>query len=397
VATSAQLERDQQRAEFEASSSTQETPVVGALRTVLTAILSSPKFLFRVEVDNTPDDPTIHALSDNELATRMSYTLWASTPDAQLLDLADQGTLSRPEVYAAEIDRMLKSPLALGLAHDFAGQWLKTAPLATTQPDPKQFPNFDESLRAAMQAELDAYFTDFLSEDRPFHDLLDADFAFVNDRLAAHYGLPLPGSATVVKVPVPAGTLGGLLSRAGIMTATSHPDRTSPVRRGAWVLSALLCAAPPPPPPNIPALPGTGTQGGKTMKERLAVHRADPACASCHAAMDPIGLGLENFDAIGQWRTTDQGEPIDPSGTLSDGRSFTDPKSLAQLLKQDTRLNACVARKLWEYSLGRSLTDQDATVLAGLGVQWGQAGNRLGDLLKRLLNSRAFLARRGGP
>jgi hypothetical protein len=388
------LEAAGESASTEAST---ENRVSEGIRTALAAILASPNFLFRVELDSDLTSCDSHPLEDHELATRLAYTLWASTPDDHLLDVADQCNLQNPDVYSAEIERMLKAPQAVGFGQDFAGQWLKTRNLLVVQPDPQTFPQFDEPLRDAMQGEVEALFADFLTEDRPVQDLLDTDFTFANDRLATHYGLPLPGTSSLVKVPLPTGMLGGLLSRAGILTVNAHPTETSPVRRGAWVLASLLCEPPPPPPPGIPPLPSTGDQGGLTMKERMAAHRANPACASCHAAMDPIGLGLENYDAIGHWRTSDRGEPIDPSGTLLDGRSFKDATGLAELLKQDTRLNSCIAQKLWVYSLGRSTTEQDQALLTALVTKWGQEGNRLGSLVRAQLTHPVFTTRRGGP
>jgi hypothetical protein len=364
------------------------------LKDALVAVFASPYFLFRVELD--PDVTTCapHPLEDHELATRLAYTLWSTTPDDQLLSLADQCRLQDPGVYAAEIDRLLSSPQSQSFVRNFGGQWLKTRQLEGAHPDPELFPEFDEALREAMQAETEALFSAFLYEDRPFHEILDTDFTFLNDRLAEHYGLAPPGSAALVRESLPSGMLGGLLTRAGLLTLTSQPNRTSPVKRGNWVLSNLLCAEPPPPPDSVPPLPSTGELGGKTMKERMAQHRTDPVCANCHAAMDPIGLALENYDPIGHWRTTDNGEVIDPSGALPDGRKFQTPAELAQLLKTDARLSLCATRRLFTYAVGRSPTGDDLPALRELDGLFNQDGQRLGALVRRVLTSRAFTTRR---
>ncbi|MES1167423.1 MAG: DUF1592 domain-containing protein, partial [Pseudomonadota bacterium] len=304
-------------------------PFVQSIDTVLQAVLVSPAFLFRMELDPQEDEESgIHTLNEYELASRLSYFLWASMPDDELFALAGRHQLRAN--LDAQVRRMLKDPKASALVQDFAGQWLQLRTMQAVAPDPKRFPDFDEALRSAMTRETELFFNAIVQEDRNVMDFIDADFTFVNERLARHYGLPGVTGDDFRRVTLPADKRGGILTQASVLTVTSLPNRTSPVLRGKWVLENLLDAAPPPPPPNVPALAeGDKAELTGTIRQRMEQHRKDPKCAVCHEQMDGIGFALENFDAVGAWRTQDGGtEKIDARGTLPGGKSFNGPVEL---------------------------------------------------------------------
>ncbi len=376
------------------------------------AVLVSPKFLFRVELDDRPDSPEPHPISEWQLASRLSYFLWSSMPDAELFDLAARGQLSKD--LDRQVKRMLQDPKSRALVENFATQWLQVRKLKELTPDPKLFPDFDETLRSAMLKETELFFEAIMREDRSILDLIDADFTFVNDRLARHYGLteingkPVNqrsgrfggrsfrrGSDEFQRITLPPGQRGGILTQASILTVTSNPTRTSPVKRGRWVLDQILGTPPPPPPPDVPELKDATELKG-TLRQRMEQHRANPACASCHARMDPIGFAFENFDAIGRWRTQDEGQPIDPSGTLPSGQTFQGPADLKQILKGKKELFArCLAEKLLIYGLGRGVDYYDRPTLDAIVSALDRNHYRFSTLVAEIVKSDPFRMRRG--
>jgi len=364
-----------------------------ATRLMVRAVLLAPRFLFRVEIDPDPASPAPHALDDYELASRLSYFLWSSMPDATLLELAEQGTLHEDATLRAQVARMLADDKARALVDNFAGQWLFTRALDDHQPDYQEFPDFDDTLRGAMRNETELYFREFLFGDATMDQFLTADFGFVNDRLARHYGLPDPG-ADFKRVSLAGSERTGLLTHAGVLMVNSYPTRTSPVKRGKWVLEQLLCSSPPPPPPDIPALDVEDVPTG-SLRERMEQHRSDPVCASCHTLMDPIGFGFEHFDGIGKYREDDHGFDIDPSGMLPDGAAFQSPAELARLLAADARLPRCLTQQLLTYALGRGPEPFDDDDIASVTSAFVAGGYRLPQLLELIVTSDAFRRRRG--
>jgi hypothetical protein len=369
------------------------------VKLALRAVLLSPHFLYRVEVDPSPTSSTPRRLTDHELAARLSYFLWSSTPDEPLLALAEAGTLHEPAVLEQQVRRMLADPKARALVEDFAGQWLYLRAVDAVEPDKALFPTFDESLRQALRQETELFFREFLTSNRPLRDMLDADFTYMNDRLAAHYGLPRPGSDTPRRVSLQRQPeRAGLLGQGSLLAVTSLPTRTSPVKRGVWVLEQLLCSGPPPPPPNVEGLP-PAVNPNASIRERMEQHRSNPACSGCHSVMDPIGFGLENFDAIGRWRLTEEstGARVDASGTLPDGTAFTGPSGLRAILKEDPRLTECVTHHLLSYALGRGVTEADACAVRDIVRQAEARGGRWMDLIISVVGSEPFTHRRGEP
>lgn len=364
------------------------------VKLALKAVLLSPHFLFRLELDPAPTLATPRRLTGYELASRLSYFLWSSTPDDVLLEAAAKGELETPAQLEAQVLRMLADPRADALVDNFAGQWLETRAVGGVEVEASLFPDFDPALQAAMQTETERFVSAFLKENRPVRDMFDADFTFLNDRLATHYGLPLPGSDALTRVTLPASShRGGLLTQGAFLTLTSHPDRTSPVKRGKWVLSQLLCSEPPPPPPGVENLVETGELTG-TLRERFEQHRADPVCAGCHTLMDPIGFGLENFDAVGAWRETEEsGAAIDSSGQLPTGERFTGAGELSAILKADPNLAACVSKHLFVFALGRGDRPEDRCTLASLGAEAERRGGGLVDYIQVLVQSEPFTRR----
>jgi hypothetical protein len=322
-------------------------------------ILTSPNFLFRAEED--PAAVAVgaaHRVSDLELASRLSFFLWSSIPDEPLLDLAARGLLKQPAVVEREVRRMLKDPRARALVSNFGGQWLHLRNLAAFVPDRSDFPEFDDLLRQAMRRETEMFLESVMLGDGSALDLLRADYTFVNERLARHYGIPGVYGSDMRRVAITNPARYGLLGQASVLAVTSYPNRTSPVVRGKWILENILGSPPPPPPPNVPPLPDT--QKPKTMRERLASHRASPACASCHRVMDPIGFALENFDAVGAWRVRDGENLIDPSDTLADGTAVNGPVALRQaILRNPEIFVTTLTEKLMTYGLGRGLSYHD--------------------------------------
>ncbi|HVI02463.1 MAG TPA: DUF1592 domain-containing protein, partial [Enhygromyxa sp.] len=365
-----------------------------ALRVILEAALISPHFLFRVELDPDPTSLEPHPINDYELASRLSYFLWSSMPDAELFALAAAGTLHEPEVLEQQVERMLADSRSEALVQNFAGQWLYIRALDDLFKDTWTFPNFDDDLRASMRVEMQEFFRSFITEARPMSDLINGTSTVVDDRLAAIYGVEPVGNGWVA-LDLAELPRRGLLTSPGLMTVLSHPETTSPVKRGKWILDQLLCLPPPPPPPDID-IPPPDPDAGETMREQLAKHREDPLCASCHDLMDPLGLAFENYDAIGQWRTHDKEFLIDASGEVpTDGDTFQNAVELADLLAADQEFPGCTVRKTFIYALGRGLTLDDVDYLDAIEAEFVLADMRFPDLIKLIVTSDPFLQRRG--
>ena len=372
-----------------------ETGIEFALR----GILIDPEFLFRIERDPVSVAPaTAYRLSDVELASRLSFFLWSSIPDDELLDLAADGTLKDPAILQQQVLRMLRDARSDALVSNFFGQWLLLRNMRTVAPDPDAFLDFDENLREAMKRETELFVESQLREDRSVLDLLRSDDTFLNERLARHYGIPNVYGNHFRRVTVDDDRRGGLLGQGSILTVTSYPNRTSPTKRGLWVLEHLLGAPPPPPPPDVPALPEDNqTDGGKVLstRDRLEAHRASPVCAGCHAPMDPLGFALENFDGIGAWRNAESGTPIDASATLPHGSPFEGLSGLRDvLLGQAERFAETVTEKLLTYALGRGLVYYDAPAVRTITKDAAANDYRWSSVILGIVESTPFQMRR---
>jgi hypothetical protein len=362
----------------------------------LRRILADPEFVFRFEpppADVKPNHP--YRISDTELASRLSFFLWSSIPDDQLLQLAIQGKLHDPAVLAQQTRRMLNDPRSHALVANFAGQWLYLRDLKSSDPDSREFPDFDDNLRKAFQQETEMLFESILREDRSVLDLLNADYTFVNERLAKHYGIPGIYGPDFRRVPVPNDARRGLLGQGSMLLVTSNANRTSPVQRGKWILENILGSPPPLPPPNVPPLKENASGVAATsVRDRMQEHRANPVCAGCHKIMDPIGLSLENFDGVGQWRTVDAGFKIDSSGQLVDGTPLDGPSSLRKaLLDRPEAFVGTMTNKLMMYGVGRETKYYDMPVVRA--VMRGAARNRyrFSDLVLGIVQSAPFQMR----
>ncbi len=372
----------------------QGEPFEKAIRLPMKAVLVSPHFLYRVEADpKNPDD--IRTIDDFEFATRLSYFLWSSMPDEELFRIAQKGELRKPAILEAQVKRMLKDPKAKGLSENFAGQWLQLRNLRTIAPDKGYYPEWDEALRTAMEREAVAYFEHIVQSDRSVLEFLDSDYAFVNARLARHYGIPNVSGIEFRQVKLPDNRRGGIVTLASTLTVTSNPTRTSPVKRGKWILENVLGTPPPPPAPDVPELPPTGELKG-TLRQQMEQHRANPSCATCHAKLDPLGFGLENFDGIGGWRTEDNKQAIDSSGVLPGGEKFAGPAELRKVLLTKSELfRRCLAEKLLTFSLGRGLEYYDRCALDDI-VSAGKAGeDRFSAYVLGIVKSDPFQKRKG--
>ncbi|MCX6627898.1 MAG: DUF1592 domain-containing protein, partial [Candidatus Solibacter sp.] len=364
----------------------------------LRAMLVSPDFLFRIEQDPPGSAPgTAHRIGDLELASRLSFFLWSTVPDDQLLDLAEQGKLKDPTVLDQQVRRLLDDPRAESLVSNFAGQWLYIRNLAQQKPDPDVFPEFDESLRSSFQRETELFFQNILREDRSVMELLDANYSFLNQRLAEHYGVPNIYGAQFRKVTMTDPNRGGLLGQGSMLTTTSYPNRTSVVQRGKWILDNLLGSPPPPPPPDVPELVPHAKDGRLlTAREQLEQHRSNPVCSSCHARMDPIGFALENFDGVGKWRDRDGGSAIDASGKLPGGIQFERASGLKKILVSDYRdqFENTVSEKLLTYALGRGLEHSDKPAVRAIMRQAARDNSRMSALIGAIVQSTPFQMRR---
>ena len=374
-----------------------------AVQIALQAILVSPKFLFRVELDSdAPGATLIRALNEYELASRLSYFLWSSMPDDELFKLAARNKLR--ENLDRQVPRMLRDPKAKALVQNFAGQWLQLRNLDLASPDKSQFPAFDEELRRAMRTESEMFFEAIVREDRSVLDLLDADFTFVNARLARHYGIKGVEGDYFRRVSLPAGggqgagqARGGVLTQAAMLTVTSNPTRTSPVKRGKWILVNILGTPPPDPPPNVPTLlDDRKAVAGGTVRQRMEQHRSDPNCAVCHKEMDALGFALENFDPVGAWRTKDGAFPIDASAQLPDGRSFNGPRGLKTVLRVGKEPFArCLTGKLLTYALGRGVESYDKPAVDAIVAAAKANGYKFSTIVLGIVHSDPFQKRRG--
>jgi hypothetical protein len=359
---------------------------------VVTRILASPEFLFRLEPDPAnvkPDTP--YRVSDFELASRMAFFLWSGIPDEPLLNLAARGKLKDPVVFEQQARRMMTDPRSDALITNFAGQWLYLRNLKDTHPDQNQFPDFDENLRDAMRKETELFFGSILREDRSVLDLLNANYTFLNERMARHYGIPNIYGEHFRRVTVTEDARKGLMGQASFLTVSSYPNRTSPVLRGKFILTNLLGTPPPPPPPNVPPLKDDQPGQPLTMKQKMEQHRANAACAVCHRVMDPIGFTLENFDAVGQWRTQDHGVSIDPSDVLSDGTKVSGVVNLRQmLLARQDQFVSTLTEKLLTYALGRGVEYYDMPTVRGIAREAARNNYRFSSLLLGIVKSVPF-------
>ena len=366
------------------------------IEAALTTVLVNPNFLFRIERDppNVPPG-TAYFIDDVELASRLSFFLWSSMPDEELLDLAANGELSTPAVLEQQVRRMLADERSHSLVSNFAAQWLYLRNLESINPDMRLFPEFDDNLRQAMRRETELFFESILREDRSVLDLIEADYTYLNERLAKHYEIPHVYGSRFRRVSLDKGNQrGGLLRHGSILTVTSYATRTSPVIRGQWMLENLVGAPQPPPPPNIPELEDNTVSSTLSMRERLQQHRANEACASCHAMMDPLGFALENFDAVGRWRETEAGESIDASGGMVDGSEFVGVSGLEQaLLDRPELFVRTLTEKLLTYALGRGVEYYDAPAVRKIIGTTRDGDYRFSNLILGIVQSRPFQMR----
>jgi mono/diheme cytochrome c family protein len=363
----------------------------GGIESALQYILASPEFLFRFEPD-PPDADSVYRVNDLALASRLSFFLWSSIPDDQLLNLATGKKLHEPAVLEQQVKRMLADPRSDSLLANFAEQWLFLRNLKSSAPNLDTYPDFDDNLRQAMKQETELFFGSIVREDRNVLDLLNADYTFVNERLARHYSIPGIYGSQFRRVPVTDEARRGLLGQASILTVTSYAARTSPVQRGKWILTNILGTPPTPPPPNVPELKENG-EGSRplSVRERMEAHRADPVCAGCHKVMDPIGFALENFDAVGHWRASDEGARIDPSGTLFNGARIDGPVALRKALAERPEVFVGVmTEKLLTYALGRGLEYYDMPAVRKIVREAGTHDFRFSSLIAGVVNSAPF-------
>lgn len=367
------------------------------VRVALQAVLVSPEFLFRIEHDPKPNDPkTSRRLNSFELASRLSYFLWSSLPDDELLDAAEQGKLDQPAALEAQVRRMLRDPKAFALVENFGGQWLALRNLDSVQPDPTKFPEFDKELRAAMRRETQLFFDSIVREDRSVLDFLSAKYTYLNERLAKFYGIPGVSGPGFRRVELATDQRIGILTQASVLTVSSYPTRTSPVIRGKYILENILNTPPPPPPPDVPNLDDSKVGSAASLRQQLEKHRANAICASCHSKMDPLGFGLENYDAIGRWRDADGAFPIDASGKLPDGKTFQSPAGMmAILVANRDAFTRSLTEKLLTYALGRGLERYDRPAIQTISRRAAEHDFRFSGLVLEIVNSMPFGMRRG--
>jgi hypothetical protein len=382
-----------------------DTGVEHALR----RILASPEFIYRVEREPAGAEVgEVYAVSDLELASRLSFFLWSSIPDDALRGLASSGSLREPGVLDSEVERMLADPRSEELVRNFAGQWLYLRNLDNHVPEPEDFPDFDDNLRQALRTETELLFESIVREDRSVLELLTADYTFLNERLASHYEIGGIRGSHFRRVQLPADSLRrGLLGHGSVLTVTSYPTRTSPVLRGKWVLENILGITPPEPPPDVPALEegptGSSATGERvpSVRQRLEAHRSNPTCAACHAMIDPAGFALENFDAVGRFRTEDGGIPVDPSTRLVDGTPITGPRDLRETLVEDyaEQFVGTLTEKMLIYALGRGLEHTDMPVVRSIVKSAAGDDYRFSSIVSGIVGSAPFqmrLAEGGG-
>jgi Protein of unknown function (DUF1592)/Protein of unknown function (DUF1588)/Protein of unknown function (DUF1587)/Protein of unknown function (DUF1585)/Protein of unknown function (DUF1595)/Planctomycete cytochrome C len=375
----------------------------------LQAIMVSPDFLFRIERDrpaskgpaqavkvNFDGADGMRSINDHELASRLSYFIWSSMPDDALMRLADRGLLRQPAVLSAQVRRMLKNSKSRALVENFGGQWLELRKLESVKPDRQRFPDFDEYLRTSMRRETEMFIEAIVRDDRSILDFIDGEYSFLNERMAQFYKVPGVNGPEFRKVFLTGNTQrSGILTQASVLTVSSYTTRTSPVLRGKWILENILNAPPPPPPPGVPNLDEAKIGSSATLRQQLEEHRNNATCASCHARMDPLGFGLENFDAIGAWRTQDGKFPVDTSGKLPDGRAFQGPEQLKAILRADREAFAeCLTEKLLTYGLGRGLERYDRPVVKKIARNVAADNYRFSSLVLDIVKSMPFQMRR---
>ena len=372
----------------------QGQPFETAIKLPLKAVLVSPNFLFMVEMD--PDKETeVRELNSYELATRLSYFLWSSMPDDELFDAAKRGELQTPKGMQTQIARMLRDPKSEALVKNFAGQWLQLRDLDKVSPNREQFRNWNNDLRKSMRQETELFVQDIVSNNKSVLSFLDSNYSFLDQTLARHYGIRGVYGDDFRKVTLTDGRRGGVLTQASVLTVTSNPTRTSPVKRGKWVYENILGLTAPPPPPNIPELPATKELKG-TVRQQMDQHRSNPSCASCHAKLDPLGFGLDNFDAVGQWRDRENNQKLDASGVLPDGLKFDGPKELRQiLLKKSDLFRKCLAEKLFTYALGRGLEYYDDCAIQEIVTHLKAEDDHFHALIESIVRTDAFRKRKG--
>ncbi len=375
----------------------QEGGFEAGIEMALSAVLANPQFLFRIEADPSGvSKGSAYRIPDVQLASRLSFFLWSSIPDDELLDHAERGDLHSPDVLQKQIRRMLADPRSRSLVSNFAGQWLHLRNLESITPDLRLFPDFDDNLRQAFRQETELHFEEVVREDRNVLDLLKSDHTFLNERLAKHYGIPYVYGSRFRRVELRDDTVrGGLLRQGSILTVTSYATRTSPVIRGKWILENILGTPPPPPPGNVPALKDNTVSSSLSVRERLAEHRRNVACAGCHNLMDPVGFALENFDAVGRWRTLEEGRPVDASGGLPDGSRFDGVAGLEQaLLKRPELFVGTLTEKLLTFALGRGVEPYDAPAVRKIVREARARDYRFSSIVEGIAASTPFQMRR---
>jgi mono/diheme cytochrome c family protein len=378
---------------FVALAQQQDQNVEQGIQLAIEAMLVSPHFLFRIEHDASA---AAHPVSDVELASRLSYFLWSSMPDDELLKLAETRKMHESATLDAQVKRMLADQRSAAFASNFAGQWLEIRNLDSVKPDPQKFPEWGPDLREDMRTETRMFFDHVLRENRPLTDFLDARYTFLNEQLAKHYGIKGVTGPDFRKVELASDERGGILSQASVLTVSSYPTRTSVVLRGKYVLGNILGAPPPPPPPDVPPLDEAAVGTAASLRQQMERHRSDPACASCHTKMDALGFGLENYDATGKWRTKDGKFPVDSSGTLPNGKSFVTPAELRKLLEEDLPdFTRCLTEKMLTYALGRGLQTYDRRTVAAIDRKLEASGYHFQDMIYEIVRSAPFRERRG--
>ena len=374
----------------------QDASELEIMKTVTTAVLANPNFLFRIEDDSFPnqDIGSIRALNGFELASRLSYFLWSSMPDERLFHLAEQNQLQDPAVLEAETKRMLQDPKARALVDNFAGQWLQLRDVERLSPDPKLFPNYSKALAGSMRQETELFFSAIIDQDRSILEFLNGDYTYVDERLASHYGMEGVKGDAFRRVSLNGGQRRGILTHASILTLTSNPTRTSPVKRGKWILENILNEPPPPPPSDVPDLEEGGETLG-TLREQMEQHRANPSCASCHRTMDAIGFGLENFDAVGVWRDHDGKEFIDASGQLPGNKNFQGAGELMEILTDEKKVAfaRCLTEKMLTYALGRGLVSFDRCAINDAVAALKRNDYRFSVMVTSIVTSDPFMMR----
>ena len=383
---------------FVGEAKTQGQSTEQGIQLALEAMLVSPDFLFRIERDTNPTDAAkMHRLSDTELATRLSYFLWSSMPDDQLMSLAESNKLHEPAVLDGQVKRMLGDKKAAAFADNFAGQWLEVRNLDSIMPDPDKFPEWTPGLKEDFRTETRLFFEYVLTENRPIAEMINARYTFLNESLAKFYGVEGVRGPDFRKVDLTTDQRGGILTQGAVLAVSSYPNRTSPTIRGKYVLSNVLGTPPPPPPPDVPALDTTRVGSDISLRKQLEIHRANPVCASCHSKMDVLGFGLENYNAIGKWRTMDGKFPVDVGGTMPNGKSFQTAAEMRAVLEGSDmpQVTRCLTEKVMTYALGRGMQAYDNRTLNQIEKKVDAGGQRFQTLIYEVVRSLPFQSRRG--